>query len=175
MQQTLWDSHYSIMPWVWHDALICVTWLVYVCNMSHVVNNIVLRLLHDSCAWHDSFMCVTWPIHVCGVTHSWVWHNSFISGDAFMCATCDMTHTPGDLVLETAARRAHVCDMTHSCVWHDSFMCMTWLIQICVTLGNEVLMRVTWLVCVTWLIPVHDVTHACVLCDSFIRMTCGHD
>jgi hypothetical protein len=45
---------------VWHDSLLCVTWLTPVCDMTH------------SCVWHDPLLCVTWLLHMCGVTHSHV-------------------------------------------------------------------------------------------------------
>jgi len=57
----------------------CATWLMYVCDMSHV------------CVRHDSCMCATWLMYVCDMTHVCVRH------DSCMCATwlmhvCDMTH-----------------------------------------------------------------------------------
>jgi len=44
-----------------HDSLICVTWLIHMCDMTH------------SYVWHDSFICVTWFIHMCDMIHSYVW------------------------------------------------------------------------------------------------------
>jgi len=71
---------------VWHDAFICVTWRIHMCDMTH------------SYVWHDAFICVTWRIHMCDMTcakpetriqswsicrwtnsHSCVWHHSCIS------------------------------------------------------------------------------------------------
>ena len=108
--------------YVWRDSFICVTWLIYMCDMTHDVYE-----RHDSFAWwcihvshwyvwHDAFICVTWRIYMCDTTHSYVWH------DAFTCVTwrihmCDMTHSYGD--------------MTHSYVWHDTFICVTWRIHMC--------------------------------------------
>jgi len=44
--------------YVWYHLFMCVTCLIYTCNMTHVY------------VWHDSFMCVTWLIHMCDMTHS---------------------------------------------------------------------------------------------------------
>ena len=35
---------------VWHDSVICVTWLSHICDMTHTY------------VWHDSFICVTWLV-----------------------------------------------------------------------------------------------------------------
>jgi len=121
--------------YVWHDAFICVTWRIHMCDMTH------------SYVWQDAFICVTWRIHMCDMTHSYVWH------DAFICVTwrlhmCDMTHS---YVWHDAFIRviSHVSlrvpwliwtyDMTHShicnelyirlTVLHDLFRYETWLMQ----------------------------------------------
>jgi len=44
--------------YVWHDSVMCVTWLIHVCDVTY------------SWVWHDSFMCVSWLIHMRDVTHS---------------------------------------------------------------------------------------------------------
>jgi len=62
-QRSVW--HESFM-YVWHDSLICVTWLIHMCHMTHTY------------VWHDSFICVTWLIHICDMTHSLVLYDSFI-------------------------------------------------------------------------------------------------
>jgi len=54
----------------YNDSLICVIWLIHVCDMTH------------SYVWYDSSMCVIWLIHMCDMTHSYVWHVSSI---------CDVT------------------------------------------------------------------------------------
>ena len=69
--------------YVWHDSLICVTWLIYMCDMTH------------SYVWHDSFICVTWLIHMCDMTHSGVWPDSFICVAwvvDFVTHSCVVTH-----------------------------------------------------------------------------------
>jgi len=100
---------------VWHDSCICVTWLIFVCDMTH------------SYVWHDSFRCVTWLIHMCDITHSYVWHDSFICVATLM-HTCDITHA---YVWHDSCIHVtwliHTCDMTDSYAWHDAFLCVTWL------------------------------------------------
>ena len=65
---------------LWHDAFICLPYLVHTCNLTHLY------------VWHDVYMCVTCCIHMCDVWHdaftcvtwrfrSHVWH------DAFICVT----------------------------------------------------------------------------------------
>ena len=149
---------------LWHDLFICVTWLIYMCDMTH------------SYVWHDSFMCVTWLIHMCDMTHSNVWHDSFICvtwlihmwhmthsyvwHDSFICVTW---------LFICVTWLIHMCDMTHSYVWHDLFVCVTWPIQMCDTTHSYV-----WhhsFICVTWLIHICDMTHSHVWHDSFICAT----
>jgi len=53
---------HPICTWLymWHDSLICVTWLTHMCDMTH------------SYVWHDSLICVTWLTHMCDMTHPYV-------------------------------------------------------------------------------------------------------
>jgi len=39
--------------YVWHDSLICVTWLIHMCDMTHWY------------VWRDTLKCMTWLIHLC--------------------------------------------------------------------------------------------------------------
>jgi len=50
---------------VWHDWFICVTWLIHMCDMTHLCVTwlIYTRGMTHSYAWHDSFTRVTWRIH----------------------------------------------------------------------------------------------------------------
>ena len=142
----------------WHDSftwrydwLICVTWLIHMCDMTHPY----MWPGTYMCVWHDSFICttclihkcVTWLIHMHDRTHSYVWHDSFIC----------------------VAGLIHMCGMTHSHVWHDSFICVTWLIHMC-----DMTHSYMWLdsfICVTWLIHMCDMTHSYVWHDSFMCVT----
>jgi len=54
---------------VWHDSVMCVTRLSYVCDTTHAY------LWHDSCVWHDSCLRVTWLLNKWQVLHSKVLHS----------------------------------------------------------------------------------------------------
>jgi len=94
-------------------SFICVTWLMYTCDMMRSYLTWLIRL------WHDSF--------VCHVTHSIIWYASFM---------CDMTLSYVTSLIQTwnmtdSSRRydSLISDMTHSHVtWlihmlHDSSIC----------------------------------------------------
>ena len=138
--------------YVWHDAFMCVTWLIHMCGTTH------------SCVWHDSFICWCLSVsyradifHVCvrHETHSYVWR------DSFMCAAClirlthcnthcnthrntlvslTATHTVTHTVTLTATHTCpmHTCCTALSYVWHDSFIRVSWLIHKCVTTHSYV-------------------------------------
>jgi len=64
--------------YVWHNAFICVTWLIHMCDMTH------------SYVWHDSFICVTWLIHHVMTLNSFcvTWLFTVASSScAFICVT----------------------------------------------------------------------------------------
>ena len=52
---------HMIHSYVWYDSLICVAWLIHVCDM---VDGVAARG-GCNCVWRDSFIWVTWLIHVC--------------------------------------------------------------------------------------------------------------
>ena len=65
----VWHDSLICVTWVihlWRDSLICVTWLFHTCDMTHWY------------VWHDCFTCVTWLVDMCDTTHSYVRHDSFI-------------------------------------------------------------------------------------------------
>jgi len=161
-------------------ALLCVTWLNHVCDMTHS------HLWHDSfrcgiwlrdmtlymnelCHPCESFRCVTWFIQMCDMTHSDVWH------DSFRCVTwliqmCDMTHPymwHDSFICVTWL--IQMCDMTHPYMWHDSFRCVTWLIQMC-DMTHPYMWHDSFR-CVTWLIQMCDMTHPYVWHNSFRCVT----
>jgi len=161
----------------------CVTWLIYVCAMTH------------SYVWHDSFICVTWLIHMCYMsnisTHSCVtyqlmcvsqhinscvWVMSNISTHSHInesCHTYESTHSHINESCHTyESTHSHINESCHtyqlmcvtwvmshthinSCVWHDSFMCV-W--------RDSFICHINSFICV-W----HD-SFMCVWRDSFIRM-----
>jgi len=136
----------------------CVAWLIYMCDMTHLhvwhlfakshltySYTWLIRLIHmcdmiHSYVWHDSFTCVKWLIYMCDMTNSYVWHVPFTRVTWLI----------------------HMCDMIYSYVWHDSFICVTWLIHMC-----DMIYSYVWhdsFICVTWLIHVCDMPHSWVWC-----------
>ena len=86
-----------------HDALLCATWPIHMCDMPHsyVWRDLFARAtwpiyLRDmteymcdriySCVRHASFILATWPILICVTIHSFARH------DSFTCAPC-LIHT----------------------------------------------------------------------------------
>jgi len=93
----------SMLWWALRYVL-CVTWLVFICDMTH------------SHVWNDSFVCVTWLIvrvewliRIFDMTRLHVWHDSCICVE-WLIRVFDMTHV-------------------HAHVWHDSSICVSWLIR----------------------------------------------
>jgi len=96
------------LTYVWHDSIICVRWLIHVCDMTH------------PCVWHDVFICVTWLIHMCDMTHSYC-----VTWPIYICDMArflDATHHLVKVFLSVT------CLMY---MWHDSFIRVTWLIYMC--------------------------------------------
>ena len=95
-----WLIHiFYITHWyVWHDALICVTWRIHVCE-TWLIDLFMCDNTH-SYGWHDSLICATWLIHMCDMTHWNVRHDSLLRVTWLI----------------------HMCNMTHSYVWHDSWV-----------------------------------------------------
>jgi len=117
---------------VWHDSLICVTWLIHVCDMTH------------SYVWHDSFMCVTWLTHMCDMIHSCVWHGSLICV-TWLIHVCDMAHSYV-CSFDLCKQRYH----SHTKKVHDT--CMNACIAYCVHV-----LRIAWhttLTCVIFFLSI---------------------
>jgi len=83
--------------YVWHDSLICVTWLTHMCDMTHSY----LCDMTRSYTWRDSYMTlkhknsrnnsftrVTRLNHVRDMTHSCVWHVTRL----FACRDLHLAH-----------------------------------------------------------------------------------
>jgi len=104
---------------VWHDSLICVTWLTHMCDMTH------------SYVWHDSLICVTWLPHMCDMTQSYVRHDSLICV-TWLTHMCDLTHSyvwhDSLIELPTSTRTSLSRAITYVC--RESFMSVTWLIHV---------------------------------------------
>ena len=65
-----------------YDSFICATWLVDVCNVTHMIHTYVRR---------DALMRVTWLSHTRDITFWYLWRDSY---DSFIraCDVTDMTH-----------------------------------------------------------------------------------
>jgi len=156
----VWHDAFICVAWlihVWHDSFVCVirtsfirvAWLIHVRDMTHPQTKwMYLPPLcwRTGCVWHDAFMCVVWLIHV--------WHDSFVRVKSFI----------------------HMFDVTHSCAWHDS---STDKMNVFASFVLKVCACVTWLVHVrgvthsrvTWLIRTCEISHSCVWRDSFMCVT----
>jgi len=171
-------SYCSMLP-LWCDAFTCVTWLIHMCDMTHLY------------VWHDSFTCEIWLIHVCDMTHSYVWYDSFThhashSNLTWLIHMCDMTHSytwHDTFTCETWLIHTfyifHTCELSHWTVLHDSVICMTWLIHTCGMTHSYMAHSYGWhfsyvwndsLNCMTWLSDVFDMTHWTVWHDSVMYL-----
>ena len=63
----------------------CVTWLMYVYDMTHPILAILILTKAMSDMSYDSMR------YMCGMTHSNVWHDSFMC-DRWLIDMCNMTH-----------------------------------------------------------------------------------
>jgi len=84
----------------WHDSLICVTWLIHMCDVTHWHYQLVLGLVMS----RNTPWCL-WLIDMCDMTHWHVWHDSLtLSASPW---TSDVTEYA-------------LVSMTHWYVWLDS-------------------------------------------------------
>ena len=120
------------------DTFICVTLLIYMCDMTH------------SYVWHDLFICTTWLIHMWVLTHPHVRHDSFV------CATwriyIDMTHW----------YVRHDAFISHPAPPHATY---TQYQPFIFAIG---LIHTFSFISATWRIQMCDVTRLYVRCDSLI-------
>ena len=157
---------------MWHDSLICVIWLICMCDTTY---------------WY------AWGrVHMCDMTYSqvlldsfYVWHELQVilrkRATNYRALLQKMTYN------SKASYRSSppsMCEMNHSYVWNDSFICMTWLIHVWDVTHSHVcycsFICVTWpesfiwhdsFIRVTWPIYMRDMTHSHVWHDWFICVT----
>jgi len=133
---------------MWHDSCTCVTWLIHVCDKTH---------LH---VWLDSCTCVTWRIQMCAMTHVHLWNEP-------------RTHHRTHWHVWRVTWLMHMCEMTHSHVWHDSCPPAKWAtntppcpltcVMCAVTqlhVWHASFIHVVWLIqYVTWLMSTCEMSH----------------
>ena len=102
---------------LWHDSFICVTWPIYMFDMTHAY------------IWHKSFICVTFLLHNSDMTHSYIWHDSFNNAwhDSFWTCLQDFNCSSDSFIC--VIWLIHTCDITPWHVWHESFINVTWLLH----------------------------------------------
>ena len=103
---------YVWQSYVWPDSFICVTWLIYVRDMTH------------SYVRHDSFVCVIWLCYI------YIYMCTCVGHDTSICVCkCVHIHTqmPYKYVFMRVTWLNHMCDMTESYVCVQ--MCSTWSIH----------------------------------------------
>jgi len=130
-----------------HGLLICVTLLIYMCNMTRVT--CVMRLVYifemrnlaaicyigHGCMCHDSWIClilliyvsVIWLIYTCDMPHWPIWHHSFRCVSWLICV-CDTVTSVREIrnlslcstmATNTCAMTRWYMDRTTAHVWHD--------------------------------------------------------
>ena len=135
-----------------HDTFICVTLLIYMCDMTH------------SYVWHDLFICATWLIHMwvswlihmCNMTPSYVRHDAFIS--IWRIDMCDMMPSHHIQRLRTQLTPTITYTQYQPFIFATglihtfSFLSATWQIQMCdVTRLYVRSDSLIWLICTKWL------------------------
>jgi len=135
---------------VWHDLFMCVTWLTYMCDMTHPYYTLQMFKYSHAAPWH---------VCVCGMTYSYVRPDSSISHvedvEVISCLHPDTHSYVWHDSFICVAWLIHVCDMTHPNMRHTSSTCATWLIHMCDPWER---LEVE-LICVAWLIHMCDMTH----------------
>jgi len=93
--------------YVWHEALLCVTWLICMCDITH------------SCVWHETFPFVTWLVSICGMTHFYARY------DWVLCVI--VLFLRGHEYIPYVTWPIHTCDMMQSYVSYHSSLWVSWL------------------------------------------------
>jgi len=178
----------AISPITVRDSFICVTCLIYICDMTH------------SDMWHDSFKCVTRLIHMCDMTHSYLSNSNSTQHSAWLIHMCDVTHsnllhtsficvawlihmsdmTHSYLCNGNSTQHSpcliHMCDMTHSHVLHTLFISVIWVIHMCDMsrshVSHDSFICVTWLTCTSATTMAPNTDHDTYICVTWLIQIC---
>ena len=143
-------------PYVWHDSLTRVTWLVHAQTMMR------MKLL----AVYLGTQIVTRLLHMCAITPFKVWCNSCMCV-TWLAYTCDTTRSCANDVEDEAARHVFVytnCDTTRAYAWHYYSMCARCVLQVvvvCCSVLQCVAVCCSMYLCthiLTWLLHMCDIT-----------------
>jgi len=93
------------LSYVWHDAYLCVTWLMHIPRGMKTGVCMHIPVWH---VWHDAFLCVTWLIPMCDMTHAYTTRYGDWCMYEYSCVTC-------------VTWRISMCDMTH--ISHRTYKC----------------------------------------------------
>ena len=159
---------------VCHDLCMCVTWLIYLCDMTRLYVRRALRLCLDdeaclvTCFIH---LCpVTWFIHVWGCfSHEYSWEKQ---PHTFMRETA--SHMSQDMNKACHKTRfIHLCGMIRACAWPTKLVLyrLGWndsLIRVTRPIPSRVFCFDDEVCLVTWLIHLLAMTHSYVCHDSFV-------
>jgi len=133
---------------VWHDSLVCATWLAHVCDMTL------------SYVWHDSSIYVTWLIRLWDMTHSSVTRARVTWCRTFLLRWCH-TYAWVDIAYIAKSCHTHISVMSHMSVISFQISEMTFRISFQI-----------WLNIISDMTHFSHVTHCSHMCDVFAIWMC---
>ena len=115
---------------MWHDSLMCVTWLIHICTMScprvytcAAEIELDLRQGEKICIYQDSLIFDDMSCSHVWHVYSHVWHVSFVSSYVYNVLFI--------WILVCSRNRAGSERRRHHLIWHDSNTFFTWLSRFC--------------------------------------------
>ena len=103
-------------PYVWHDAFICVTWLLHMCDMTRVrcrIQSDTLHTVKKKQKQHKHNYCNNEPWQPCVAACCSVKQCVAVRCSALQCSLQCSLHCS----LQCVTWLLHMCDMTHA-TWH---------------------------------------------------------
>ena len=165
---------------------VCVTWLICMCDVTHLhVWRVLFTLLYmcDVAPWHNS--SIGWRRPIGCLKLQVIFRKRAINYRALLQEMTykDKASYGSSPLCICITWLIHMCNMTHSHVRHDAFTCPTRLFNMCdMTWLNHVCDMTHWHVwhdssiptlcmCMPWLIHICAMTHSHVRHDSFTCVT----